>query len=68
MKERPLKLAFDNGSWAKIDAGHFGAEQSVSLFQYLKYLASEMPTESGIDAGQRSYAVFKDRRRWDVSI
>ncbi len=27
-----------------------------------------MPTESGIDAGQRSYAVFKDRWRWDGAL
>jgi len=27
-----------------------------------------MPTESGIDAGQRSYAVFKDRWRRDDAL
>jgi hypothetical protein len=27
-----------------------------------------MLTEQGIDAGQRSYAVFKDRWRWDDDL
>jgi hypothetical protein len=38
------------------------------LFRNFESLASERPTESGIDAGQRSYGVFKVRRRWDDAL
>ena len=56
-----LKPAPGNCPWAEIDASHFCRAKTVSLFQDLKILASEMPTESGIDAIQRSHAVFKVR-------
>ena len=56
-----LKLALGNCPQTEIDASRFCRSKTVSLFQDLKILASEMPTESGIDAIQRSHAVFKVR-------